>query len=289
MPSPCAAETASGSPSPRPWNSAASGTSERESTLLAATTTGRFERRSRSAISASPGRSPARASTTSTRDLRVGQRGARLVADRAGDRVEVERVHAAGVDEREAAAVPLAGDLLAIARDAGALVHDGLARAAEAVDQRALADVRVADDRDLHARLRAGGAASRAARRSASTTWSSVSALVSTDTASGGGGQRRALALAVARVALVLLGEHGVDGCPSGPRGAARARRAIGRQEDLERRPRARRRCRCRGPRRPSRRRRAARAGARPSPRAPRGRPRRARRPRSPRARGSPP
>ena len=52
------------------------------------------------------------------RGLRVGERGPRLVADRARDRVGVARVHAAGVDEREAAPVPLACDLLAVARDA---------------------------------------------------------------------------------------------------------------------------------------------------------------------------
>ena len=65
MPSPCAAETATGSPMPRRWNSAAYGMSGALSTLFAATTTGSFERRSRSAISSSPGRRPALASTTS--------------------------------------------------------------------------------------------------------------------------------------------------------------------------------------------------------------------------------
>ena len=47
------------------------------------------------------------------------------------------------------APVPLAGDLVAVAGDAGALVDDGRARARQAVDERGLADVRVADDRDL--------------------------------------------------------------------------------------------------------------------------------------------
>ena len=74
-------------------------------------------------------------------DLRVGQRGLRLAADGVRDRVGVDEVHAAGVDEEEAPAVPLRGHLVAVARDPGALVHDGGARAAEAVDQRGLPDV----------------------------------------------------------------------------------------------------------------------------------------------------
>ena len=48
----------------------------------------------------------------------VGERGLRLLADRAGDRVGVQEVHAAGVDERERAPVPLAVELVAVAGDA---------------------------------------------------------------------------------------------------------------------------------------------------------------------------
>ena len=84
------------------------------------------------------------------RDLRVGHARPRLVADRAGERILVLEVDAAGVDQREAAPVPLAVELLAVARHARALVHDRLAGAREAVDQRGLADVRIADDGDLH-------------------------------------------------------------------------------------------------------------------------------------------
>ena len=73
----------------------------------------------------------------STRDLGVVERGVRLLADRAGERVVVGEVDAAGVDQREAPAVPLGRDLVAVARDARALVHDRLARPAEAVDERA--------------------------------------------------------------------------------------------------------------------------------------------------------
>src|SRR5690606_36121304 len=92
------------------------------------------------------------------RDLRVGERRPGLLADRAGERVEVLEVDAAGVDELEAAAVPLARDLVAVARDPGALVDDRGARAGEPVDERALADVRVADDRDLQHAARARSA-----------------------------------------------------------------------------------------------------------------------------------
>ena len=89
------------------------------------------------------------------RDVGVVERGLGLLADRAGERVDVGVVDAAGVDEREAAPVPLRGDLVAVAGDPRALVHDGLARAAQAVDERGLADVRIADDRDLPHRARA--------------------------------------------------------------------------------------------------------------------------------------
>ena len=52
-------------------------------------------------------RARARASTTKHRDVGVVERGLGLLADRAGERVLVGEVDAAGVDERELAAVPL--------------------------------------------------------------------------------------------------------------------------------------------------------------------------------------
>ena len=82
-------------------------------------------------------------------DVGFGEPRLRLLADRAGERVLVLEVDAAGVDQLEAAPVPLAVEVLAVARHPGLLVHDRLAAAREAVDQRGLADVRVADDRDL--------------------------------------------------------------------------------------------------------------------------------------------
>ena len=65
VPSPCEAETARGSPSPRRLSSADSASSPGLSILFATSRTGLSERRSMSAISASPGPRPARASTTS--------------------------------------------------------------------------------------------------------------------------------------------------------------------------------------------------------------------------------
>ena len=73
---------------------------------------------------------------------------ARLLGDRARHRRLIRDVDAAGVDQQEALAVPVADELLAVARDARRLVHDRAARAGEPVDERRLADVREADDRD---------------------------------------------------------------------------------------------------------------------------------------------
>jgi hypothetical protein len=82
--------------------------------------------------------------------LGVRERLARLVLDRDRERVFGLEVHPAGVDQRQAPAVPLGVDLLAVARDPGALVDDRLARLREPVHERGLAHVRVADDGDFH-------------------------------------------------------------------------------------------------------------------------------------------
>ena len=81
-------------------------------------------------------------------DVCLRDRLARLVGDRAGDRRRVGDVDPAGVDEEEAPVAPLADELLAVARDAGRLVHDGGPRTRQAVDERRLPDVREADDRN---------------------------------------------------------------------------------------------------------------------------------------------
>ncbi len=91
------------------------------------------------------------------RHLRLSEACARLLADRAGQRVLVVEVHPAGVDQLEAPPVPLALHLVAVARHPRALVHDRLTRAAQAVDERGLAHVGVANDGDLQHRGSRGG------------------------------------------------------------------------------------------------------------------------------------
>ena len=81
-------------------------------------------------------------------EVGLGDRAASLVGDLLRQRRRVGDVDAAGVDEQEAVPSPLADDLLAVARDAGRLVDDGLARAGQPVDERRLAHVREADDGD---------------------------------------------------------------------------------------------------------------------------------------------
>ena len=199
--------------------------------MLAATTTGSSPPRRICAISWSPGRTPARASTTSSGDLGVGDRLARLVLDRDGERVLVVEVHAAGVDQRQPAAVPLGGELLAVARDARALVDDRLARLREAVDERGLADVRVADDRDLH----------RSSRASTRQRDDLVDHLVERE---AGGVERHgvrrglvdgAVAAGVARVALVLVAADLREVAAALLDAAAGALVRVGGEEDLDR------------------------------------------------------
>ena len=95
-----------------------------------------------------PGRDPDLGVDDEEDEVRLGDRLARLDGDRARDRRLVGDVDAAGVDQEEALAGPLDDELLAVARDAGRLVDDRLAGAAQPVDERRLADVREADDRD---------------------------------------------------------------------------------------------------------------------------------------------
>src|SRR5207253_721140 len=114
------------------------------------------------------------------RQLRVGDARASLVADLQRQRLGVAQVDPARVDQREAAAVPLALELLAVARHTRALVHHRLARAREAVDERGLAHVRIADHRDLH-----GPSMPRASASTRCTTASTSRPLVSSVTAPG--------------------------------------------------------------------------------------------------------
>ena len=170
------------------------------------------------------------------RDLRVGQRGARLVLDRDGERVLVVEVHAAGVDQRERAPVPVGLELLAVARDARALVHDRLARLGEAVHQRRLAHVGVADDGDLHASI---SLASTTSVKIISSTASRSSWVVSTGTASlaaiSGECARRSSRSSRSSCAVQRRLEVGAELL----RAAAGALLGRGGQEDLDRRVRA--------------------------------------------------
>ena len=81
-------------------------------------------------------------------EIRLVDPVARLRGDRLRQRRLVGDVDAARVEEHEALANPFADDLLPVARHAGGLVDDGVARLGQTVDERRLADVREADDGD---------------------------------------------------------------------------------------------------------------------------------------------
>ena len=81
-------------------------------------------------------------------EVGLRDRRARLLGDLARDRMRVGDVDTAGVDRQELLAEPLDDQLLAVARRAARVVHDRRARRRQPVDQRRLADVREADDRD---------------------------------------------------------------------------------------------------------------------------------------------
>src|SRR5262249_38682593 len=72
----------------------------------------------------------------------------RLRRDLWAERPGVGAVDAAGVDQAEGGARPVAEELLAVPCDAGRLVDDGRTRRCQAVYERRLADVGEADDRD---------------------------------------------------------------------------------------------------------------------------------------------
>ncbi len=119
------------------------------------------------------------------------------------------------------AAVPLAGDLLAVARDPGALVHDRLARAGQAVDERGLADVGIADDRDLHRVL----SAARSRDDALDDLVDGQPGACRPRSRRGAAIMRRVLASCVARVALADLLHRRTP--PVGARGARARRRGV--------------------------------------------------------------
>ena len=81
-------------------------------------------------------------------DVRLGDRQPGLLLDPRLDRVVRVELQAAGVDDDEPPAVPLGVAVEAVAGRPGAILDDRRALAEEPVEERALADVRAADDGD---------------------------------------------------------------------------------------------------------------------------------------------
>ena len=161
---PCSAESAKGSPRPSSWYSSASSWRAGLSSLFATSSTGH-------ARAAQPLRQlqiggAGRGGGIDEQEDEIGlaDRELGLARDLALEGAIVARVDAARVDQREQVSAPLHDQLLAVARDARLGVHDGLACRGQAVDERRLAGIRLADDRDgaeqraLGLRLRLGRA-----------------------------------------------------------------------------------------------------------------------------------
>src|SRR5262249_3014418 len=91
--------------------------------------------------------------------VRLLDRPRGLCRDLAAHRGRVRVVDASGVHQLEGLPAPVRAGLPPVARDPGARVHDGVAAADEAVEERRLADVREAHDRDE--RLAGGDAGGR--------------------------------------------------------------------------------------------------------------------------------
>ncbi len=145
---PCRPEIGNGSPKPSRCRSSASDSCDGSSILFAISSTSFFDSRRICASSSSPGVTPARASTMkSTRSASaIAARACSAICAR--DRAAVGDVDAAGVDQQEALAVPLAisslrSRVVPCVSCTTACRVDG-----QPVDERRLADVREADDRD---------------------------------------------------------------------------------------------------------------------------------------------
>ena len=93
-------------------------------------------------------RQPGRRVDEEQDDVRLGDGEARLLLDARLDRVVRVELEPARVDDDEAPAVPLGVAVEAVAGRPGAVLDDGRPLAEEPVEQRALADVRSADDGD---------------------------------------------------------------------------------------------------------------------------------------------
>ena len=273
MPSPWVAETASGSPRPRPWNSAVIAKSLGRSALLTATRTGTSPPRSVFASSASPARSPARPSTTiSTASASAIASRAWLCTSRASSASSSRSMPPVSISSK---ATPFHSqrEPLAVAGDPGLGRGHGLAAADQAVDQGALADVGEADDGDgRQAAHRAGPCSAGEARRpSADDLFQARAPVVSSSTASVGGAQGAVLALGVAGVAAALGVEDGLEVLAGLGGAAAGALLVGGGEEDLQRRVGADHGADVAALGDVVGRRRSAGAGGRPSPRAPAG------------------
>ena len=186
-----------------------------------------------SAISASPGRMPARASTTNSATC------ASASAARAWSWIETA---SGSSSSRSTPPVSISVKLRPFQSVAsslrsrvmpGPLVHDRLAALREPVDERGLADVRIADDRDLHAWISLASIAS-------VTTWSTTSSSVSPVVSTGHGVRRAARASSGwprSRAGRARAGASSTSASvrPEVGGAAARALGRIGVEEDLDR------------------------------------------------------
>ncbi len=148
MPWPWSAERGNGSPRPRRWNSAESGVLPRIVDLVREHEHGLPGRSQRPGQILVARRDAGACVDDEQDEIGFLDRGARLPGDLRTEDVRRLVVDPARVDQEEVDTVPLAEQLLAVARDAGRLVHDGRPRLGQAVDQGRLADVREADDGD---------------------------------------------------------------------------------------------------------------------------------------------
>ena len=109
---------------------------------------GRPDLRSSSAMSRSCGARPARASTTKTTTSAsaIAACACFAISNRMPDRRD--RLEAAGVDDEEFAVAGAPAAVVAVARQAREVGDERVARLREPVEQRRLADVGTADERD---------------------------------------------------------------------------------------------------------------------------------------------
>ena len=145
---PCSAESGNGSPRPSRWNSSASDSCEGSSILFASTSTGLCAARRIVASSSSPGRDAGARVDEEEHEVGLGDRGARLLDDRARDRVLAATSTPPVSMSRNRLPAHSQTSSLRSRVVPCRLVHDRRARRGQPVDERRLADVREADDRD---------------------------------------------------------------------------------------------------------------------------------------------